>query len=94
MISDELRANLGGVGAAIHGDPVKHPSHYTDGPTHHECGKPIECIDITRDMNFCLGNVVKYLWRSGKKDQEKRVEDLEKARQYITFEIERLTDET
>ncbi len=75
-------------------DPVHHPAHYTGGPPCPGCGRPIECIDITEHMTFCLGNAIKYLWRQGKKDPERRVEDLEKARQYLTFEIERLRKDT
>jgi len=39
-------------------DPVNHPRHYTSHPS------GIECITITEHMSFCLGNAVKYLWRS------------------------------
>ena len=39
-------------------------------------------------MNFNLGNVVKYVWRSGLKDA--RLEDLKKARWYLNDEIARL----
>lgn len=63
-------------------DAVNHPTHYTSHPNN------IECIDITEHMNFCVGNAVKYLWRSGKKGDE--IEDLRKAAWYIQREIERL----
>lgn len=69
-------------------DPVKHPSHYTSHPS------GVECIEITKHMNFCCGNVIKYIWRAGLKDRElidKDLEDLKKARQYLDFEIERIT---
>jgi hypothetical protein len=69
-------------------DPVKNPNHYTSHPS------GVECIDITKHMNFCCGNVVKYIWRHGLKDAEisgKALEDLKKARQYLDFEIERVT---
>lgn len=64
-------------------DPVNHPSHYTGHPS------GVECIEITRHMNFNLGNVVKYVWRAGEKEIAPTVEDLEKARWYLTDEIER-----
>lgn len=70
-------------------DPVKHPEHYTSHPS------GVECIQITRHMNFCCGNVVKYLWRHGLKDAHitgKMLEDLQKARQYLDFEIERIKE--
>lgn len=86
MISDELSAR-----AVQSSDPVHHPSHYTGGPPCPGCGRPIECIDITRTMGFCLGNVIKYAWRSALKGHQ--IEDLEKARQYLDFEIELLKEE-
>ena len=65
-------------------DPVNHPSHYTDGK--------IEVADFIADknMNFFLGNVVKYVSRAGKKDPETLVEDLRKAAWYLNREIERV----
>ena len=65
-------------------DPVNHPRHYTAHPS------GVECIDITRHMNFNLGNAIKYLWRSGLKDDAPTVQDLEKAVWYIQDEIKRL----
>lgn len=58
---------------------VLHPRHYTSHPS------GVECIDITRHMNFCLGNAMKYIWRAGLKDDA--VKDLEKAKFYIDQEI-------
>ena len=68
-------------------DNVNHPSHYTDGK--------IEVIDYIEDkqLNYHLGNAVKYISRAGKKDPTKKVEDLRKAAWYINREIERLTRE-
>ena len=68
-------------------DPVNHPKHYTNHPARCECGKPIECIQITEHMGFCAGNAVKYLWRADLKNDA--IEDLRKAVWYITREIER-----
>lgn len=64
-------------------DPVNHPKHYTSHPS------GVECIQITEHLNFCLGNAVKYIWRAGEKDQEKEIEDLEKASWYLLREIKR-----
>lgn len=65
-------------------DVVNHPSHYTDGK--------IEVIDFIEDkgLNFHRGNAVKYIARAGKKDPEKEIEDLKKAKWYLEREIERL----
>lgn len=65
-------------------DPVNNPSHYTDGR--------IEVIDFIEDkkLGFNLGNAVKYISRAGKKNPDKHVEDLEKARWYLDREITNL----
>lgn len=60
-------------------DPVNHPKHYTEHPS------GIECIQVTRHFNFCLGNAIKYIWRAGLKDNA--VEDLRKAVWYLQEEI-------
>jgi len=71
-------------------EAVNHPAHYMDtGMQCDKCGAPIEVIQITRELNFCLGNVVKYVLRAGKKGDA--IEDLKKAAKYIEFEIERRT---
>lgn len=65
-------------------DEVNHPSHYNTGN--------IEVIDYIedQDLNFNLGNVVKYVSRAGKKDASKTIVDLKKAKFYIEREIKRL----
>ena len=40
-------------------------------------------------LNFCLGNVIKYVARAGRKT-DNPIEDLEKAKWYIEREIEKL----
>jgi hypothetical protein len=62
---------------------IVRPAHYTSYEI-----EPIAVIN-SWDLNFNLGNVVKYLARAGKKRGNSRVQDLQKARQYLTFEIER-----
>ena len=60
---------------------VDHPSHYNNG---------VEAIVVIEswNLNFNLGNVIKYVLRAPYKGTE--IEDLEKARFSITREIERL----
>ncbi len=70
------------AGGATRGESIHHPSHYTSHPS------GIECIQLAEHMNFCLGNAMKYLWRSGQKGDA--LEDLKKARWYIDREIGRL----
>ena len=56
-------------------DPVNSPNHYT------RSHPGMECIELTADTSFCLGNAIKYLWRYHGKGRP--VEDLEKARWYL-----------
>ena len=53
---------------------------------------PYEAIKIINnlDLNFNRGNVLKYILRAGKKDADKEIQDLQKAKHYIDYEIERL----
>jgi hypothetical protein len=70
-------------------DAVNHPAHYqSDVIRCDSCKSPIECIEVTRHMNFNLGNAIKYIWRSENKG--KQIEDLRKAAWYLNDEIERL----
>ena len=64
-------------------DMVNHPPHYTVGG--------IETIDFieAKDLNYRLGNVIKYIVRSGKKDSDP-LQDLQKARWYLNREIARV----
>ena len=77
-------------------DNVNHPPHYTW--LKDKCG--IEVIDITRHMDFDLGNVVKYVLRQGLKSEEgmsskeKAIEDLKKARWYLDDKIKILEGES
>ena len=64
---------------------VSHPPHYANG-----WSNGAEVIDLTEHLSFCAGNVVKYVCRAGRKDPDKHVEDLEKARWYLDREIERV----
>ena len=63
----------------IRKDNVDHPSHYTYGG--------IETIDFieAKNLDFCLGNAVKYIARAGHKND--KIEDLKKAQWYIAREL-------
>lgn len=64
--------------------------HYSSTPSHYQGAiQPIDLINA-QDLNFNLGNVVKYVCRAGKKQGENILTDLEKAKDYINFEIERV----
>lgn len=73
-------------------DNVNHPKHYTSSPSTCECGRFIECIQVTEHMGFCLGNAIKYIWRADLKNDA--IEDLEKAQWYIAREIEKRKKQT
>lgn len=55
-------------------DSINSPSHYTV--------YPIETIEITRHLGFCLGNAVKYVLRAPYKGG---VEDCLKAQKYLEW---------
>ena len=59
-------------------EAVNNPKHY-GGDTTYEAIKVIEAWEL----NFHLGNVVKYISRAGKKDTNKTKEDLLKAKWYL-----------
>ena len=67
-------------------DNINHPIHYNTGK--------IEVIDFIEDqkLGFSLGNVVKYVCRAGKKN-DNAIEDLEKAKWYLEREISFLKNE-
>ena len=60
--------------------------------THYENGKDYDIIDVIRDydLNFCRGNIIKYIARAGKKQDE--MLDLIKAQDYLNREIELLRE--
>ena len=62
---------------------VEHPEHYGGKDNPYETIKVIEAWSL----NFCLGNVLKYMCRAGKKGCA--VEDLKKARWYLDREIQK-----
>ena len=76
-------------------DKVNHPSHYN----WLKKLAGVEVIDITRHLDFDLGNAVKYILRAGRKTEEgydnktKTIEDLKKAVWYINDKIKTLEHE-
>jgi len=65
-------------------ETINHPEHYGTGI--------YEAINVIEAWNLCfsLGNVVKYISRAGKKDPEREIEDLEKAKWYLERHIQNL----
>lgn len=68
-------------------EKVEHPSHYGGEHNQYEAIKVIEAWNL----NFHLGNVVKYISRAGKKDN--LLEDLKKARWYLDRIIKNIENE-
>lgn len=65
-------------------DMVNSPSHYTSGG--------IETIDFieAKELDYCLGNCVKYISRAGKKSESK-LQDLNKAMWYLKRAISNIS---
>ena len=91
----KFQCDVCGIGPCVKGyvdhrmsppDPVNHPKHYTAHPS------GFECITITEHMGFNLGNAMKYIWRADLKNNA--IEDLEKAKWYLTREIEKRKSST
>jgi hypothetical protein len=61
------------------------PVHYTSHPS------GIEPIQITKYETFLRGNIIKYVMRAPYKGKE--LQDLEKAQQYLEWEIERVKND-
>jgi hypothetical protein len=64
-------------------EAVNNPSHYGGADNPYEAIKVIDAWDL----NFNLGNTVKYIARCGKKDDE--IQELEKAAWYLNNEIKK-----
>lgn len=64
-------------------DSIDRPAHYAEG-------RAFEPIDVIADweLNYHLGNTLKYVSRAGRKQNQ--LEDLKKARWYLSREIETL----
>jgi len=62
-------------------------------PQHYVNGKQYDLIDVALDynLNFFRFNVLKYICRAGKKEDE--IKDLEKAIDYLERELQHLRKE-
>lgn len=65
-------------------------------PADYYNGDDVQCILERYELGWCLGNVVKYVLRAGKKQEaglsfkEAKIKDLKKALWYLDREIGRL----
>jgi hypothetical protein len=55
---------------------------------------PYEAIKVIEAwrLDFCLGNVIKYVCRAGKKNPQTEIEDLMKAQEYLERKIQFLIE--
>lgn len=65
-------------------EAINHPQHYGGENNQYEAIKVIEAWDL----DFHLGNTVKYISRAGKKDNT--IQDLKKAKWYLERKIAQL----
>lgn len=72
----------------INKDQVNHPSHYGGGDNTYEVIKVCEAWGLDKDAY--LFNVIKYVARAGKKDQDKELQDLKKSMFYLERKIANL----
>ena len=57
-------------------------------PKHYQLENGFQVIDLTETLDFCSGNVVKYVARAGNKTGESSEDDLKKAMWYLMRRIE------
>lgn len=64
-------------------DTTDHPDYYGWHPV-------AECIEVSQHFNGNLAQAIQYIWRCGRKPDVSAVKDLEKAMNFLKFEIERI----
>lgn len=67
-------------------DPINQPEHYTDG------GIDTRDFINAKQLNYNVGNAVKYLSRAGKKTGVDYVQDIEKAKSFLEYELSRIKE--
>lgn len=73
-----------GISLAETKEQVNHPKHYNTGK--------FEVIDVIEDwqVDFHIGNVIKYVSRAGRKTDDTEIQDLKKALWYLQRKIDLL----
>jgi len=59
-------------------EKINQPEHYQS-----KTGLTVHDVIEAWDLNFALGNVIKYTLRAGKKQGENEIDDLKKAKWYL-----------
>ena len=67
-------------------ESINHPSHYGGADNPYEAIKVIEAWEL----DFCLGNALKYISRAGKKNINSEREDLLKAIWYLNRKVDQI----
>lgn len=75
----------------MHKELVNHPKHYGGSDNQYEVVKIAEATGLDKDAY--LFNVLKYIVRSGKKDDNPPLQDLKKALWYLDRRIKTLENE-
>jgi hypothetical protein len=81
------KSDLFFAGPPVEKEMVNHPNHYGGKDNPYETIKVIDAWEL----DFCLGNCVKYISRAGKKGKDKELEDLKKAAFYLNYKINKLS---
>ena len=69
-------------------EKINHPEHYGGKENLYEAIKVIEAWQL----GYCLGNVIKYICRAGKKDNTTEKEDLKKAKWFLKRRISEISE--
>lgn len=82
VASEWLRIDL------YYGSSINRKKETVTKPAHYDLPGGIQVIDLIRDESFLRGNLIKYVFRAPHKGNE--LEDMEKAAEYLKWELERL----
>jgi uncharacterized protein DUF3310 len=87
--SDELERFFTGMCSQRAADQIL-KEELINNPSHYQSESGMEAIDVIEafDLNFNLGNCIKYILRAGKKEDE--LQDLKKALWYIKRQIKNI----
>lgn len=69
-------------------DSAIEPKHYINLEI-----SPLEYIEANSHLTWSLANSIKYITRAGLKENNPKIQDLEKAYLYLGHEIERLKND-
>ena len=59
-------------------------------PSHYKANNGSELMDIIAELEFWRSNIIKYVFRAGRKENEQEIVDLKKARWYLEWRINQI----